>query len=115
MAAVALVGSWARGNPTAGSDVDVVILTREPALYLNEDGWASPLGVERFVREQSWGALTERRALTSSGLEVEFGITTPAWADVEPVDAGTQQVVRSGLRVLYDPDGLLARLVRAAG
>ncbi|MDQ6821929.1 MAG: nucleotidyltransferase domain-containing protein [Actinomycetota bacterium] len=31
--AVALVGSWAYGAPRADSDVDVVLLSHEPALY----------------------------------------------------------------------------------
>lgn len=57
--------------------------------------------------------MTERRVRLDSGVEIEFGFTQPTWASVDPVDAGTHRVVRDGLRPLFDPAGLLARLVAA--
>ncbi len=36
-----------------------------------------------------------------------------AWAGTEPVDPGTRRVVTDGVRVLHDPEQLLADLVRA--
>ena len=44
-------------------------------------------------------------------MEVEFGITTPAWAHIDPVDAGTARVVRDGAQIIHDPAGMLARLL----
>lgn len=37
--AVALVGSWARNTPDAGSDVDLVVLTQTPDTYAHNDAW----------------------------------------------------------------------------
>lgn len=36
-----------------------------------------------------------------------------ARAATDPVDPGTRRVVGDGLRILHDPDGLLARLLEA--
>ena len=109
--ALALVGSWARGTPREDSDVDVVLLTDVPGRYVDRDDWLPDAGGVRIVRTRRWGAITERRFALPSGLEVELGIGTPAWASVDPLDAGTRRVVSDGMRVLHDPDGLLALLV----
>lgn len=110
--AVGLVGSWARGTSRPGSDVDLVVLTDNSALYTSDSKWAAELAAE-IVETRSWGAITERRLALPSGLEVEVGIGSPSWAATTPVDPGTERVVREGFRVLYDPDGLLASLVAA--
>jgi predicted nucleotidyltransferase len=45
---VALVGSYARNTATADSDVDLVILTKEPNQYLRNKDWTRLFGkVER--------------------------------------------------------------------
>jgi uncharacterized protein len=113
--AVALVGSWARGEQTAASDVDVVVLTDDPSIYVIGEDWATDaLGADAtVVRTRAWGVLTERRVLLPSALEVEFGFAPSSWAAVDPVDPGTAAVVRHGCRLLFDPDGLLGRLVAA--
>ena len=112
--AVGLAGSWARGTARLDSDVDLVVLTEEPARFVGQDDW-----VERavgraatVVRTRTWGPLTERRLRLAGGLEVELGFVLPGWA-AEPVDEGTARVVREGFRVLHDPRGILRRLVGA--
>jgi len=113
VAAVGLAGSWARGEAHANSDVDLPVLTDEPRRYLEDEGWVRALGGLRTIKMQTWGPLTERRFVLPSGLEVESGIATPSWPVVDPVDPGTLGVVRDGFRAVYDPEGLLARLVEA--
>jgi hypothetical protein len=54
------------------------------------------------------------RAFYESGLEVEYGFTTPDWAET-PTDAGTMRVVTDGMRVVYDPQGVIGRLGREMG
>jgi uncharacterized protein len=66
-----------------------------------------------MVRTRTWGAITERRFALQSGLEIDLGVGTPAWATVDPLDGGTRKVVAEGMRVLLDPDDLLATLVSA--
>ncbi|MEU6467342.1 nucleotidyltransferase domain-containing protein [Streptomyces sp. NPDC046976] len=130
-----LVGSYARGAARPDSDVDVVLLTAEPARYLVDaaesdtaesegaesdaaefegtwDDWAGELGLGRPVRTRAWGPVTERRYTLLPGLEVEFGIGGPRWARTDPVDPGTRRVVADGARALYDPRRILAELVR---
>lgn len=111
--AVGLAGSWARGEARADSDADLVILTIEPRRYLEDEAWVRELGGLRVVETQAWGPLTERRFVLPSGLEVEAGIVPTSWASTDPIDSGTLGVVRDGFRVVYDPEGLLARLVEA--
>ena len=45
--------------------------------------------------------------------DLEFGVVSPAWATTEPIDPGTYAVASRGLLALYDPEGLLGRLVEA--
>jgi hypothetical protein len=110
-----LVGSVARGTARLGSDVDLVLLTTDVAGYLDDHRWAGELGLFELIRAKQWGPISERRFLTGSGLEIEFGIGSPSWADVDPVDPGTQRVVTDGCRILHDPNGCLARLLHACG
>jgi hypothetical protein len=65
------------------------------------------------VRTADFGAIQERRLRLTNGLVIEVGIAKPSWADANPLDAGTERVVRDGLVRLYDPDGLLATLLDA--
>ena len=113
--AVALVGSWARRAARPDSDVDLIFLTIDPFLYIERDDWADAFGIKRFVGTVQWGRLTERRAITASGLEIEFGITSAEWASVNPVDEGTLRVVTDGMTVVYDRAGRMTALSQVIG
>lgn len=109
--AVALVGSYARGAATESSDVDLVILTSVVDKYLLDRSWVSVFGEPVECREEDYGRVISVRAFYGNGLEVEYGLTTPDWADA-PVDAGTLQVVTGGMKVLHDPQRIIARMQR---
>ncbi len=113
--ALALVGSYARGDAREDSDVDLVVLTIAPGELLDDDGWLGVFGQAELVDERDFGAIGERRLRLASGLEVEVGVGAPAWASIEPLDEGTEQVASDGLIPLYDPDGILGRLLDAIG
>lgn len=114
VAAVALVGSWARGEEEAGSDVDLVLLAEAPAVYTEGEDWVDDLAPgAALIQTRDWVAIVERRLQLPSGLEADVGIGRPTWASTTPLDPGTLRVVRDGFRVVYDPRGLLAAL-RAA-
>jgi predicted nucleotidyltransferase len=112
--AVALVGSYARGAATESSDVDLVILTPGVDRYLRDRSWVSLFGGAADCREEAYGRVTSVRAFYEGGLEVEYGFTTSDWADA-PVDEGTLSVVTGGMKVLYDPRGIVARMQREIG
>jgi len=116
VAAVALVGSWVRGEEGLDSDVDLIVLTDDPPAYTQEEDWIGALAPgASLVRTGDWVAIVERRLRLPSGLEVDVGVGRPTWAAVAPVDPGTQRVLRDGLRIVHDPRGLLAALLDATG
>ncbi len=108
--AVALIGSHAAGTAGPGSDIDLVVITGDPHSQLGGRNWLDEFGVVRSVTLERWGMVTSLRVGYEGGLEVEFGIAPPRWAWTEPVDGGTREVVRAGMRILYDPNGVLAAL-----
>ncbi|MDQ3982108.1 MAG: nucleotidyltransferase domain-containing protein [Actinomycetota bacterium] len=110
---VALVGSHARGSATAGSDIDLLLVTTDPAAYVSHTRWTRELGAVGSISTEEWGAVTSVRVSYVDGPEVEFGVTSPAWTTVDPVDPGTARVVRGGFRILFDPTGSLELLAEA--
>jgi predicted nucleotidyltransferase len=105
--AVALVGSYARGEARADSDVDLVILSSAPERYLHDTGWARAFGEPVRHEIEDWGIVRSLRVRYAGGLEVEFGLTDRSWG-ADPADEGTAQVIRGGLRVVYEVEGLLS-------
>lgn len=112
--AVVLVGSYARGHPRMGSDVDLVIVS-SAVDRLTQDSWFERLRPgSTLVRVMTWGALLERRYRLRSGLHVELGLVSPSWTEL-PLDPGTRRVLGDGHIVLYDGHGLLLRADGALG
>jgi hypothetical protein len=116
--AMALVGSHARGTARADSDIDLVLLVRDPAAFRADTGWLEAALRARPMRwrDEDYGALWSRRVWVAEGDgEIEFGFAAVAWGAVDPIDAGTRRVVGDGCRILYDPGGVLGRLCVAVG
>ncbi|HEY0765437.1 MAG TPA: nucleotidyltransferase domain-containing protein [Pyrinomonadaceae bacterium] len=109
---VALVGSHAREAATEESDVDLVILTVDVTKYLQSQEWLSLFGKVEESRVENWGRLTSIRAFYEDAYEIEYGFSAPNWADV-PIDSGTRRVVSNGMKILYDPTGVLEALQKA--
>lgn len=112
--AVALVGSHARGVARPDSDVDVVLLSTEPATYIDGCDWIERFPGATLLATRRWGALTERRLVLANETEVDLGVACPSWASTRPLDPGTARVAKDGLIALHDPDGLLAEVMAAA-
>lgn len=106
---VLLVGSWARGENRASSDIDLVVLTDAKEELLRDQSWTARFGRVARQQTESYGACTSVRVWYEDGREVEFGLVLPSWANA-PLDGGTARVLRDGYRVLADKKGRFARL-----
>jgi RimJ/RimL family protein N-acetyltransferase len=113
LVAVAVVGSRARGPARGDSDLDLVLLSCDPERYFREESWAQEIGGAQVRGSAHRGMLFEQRLTTAAGLELDLGIGPPHWASTQPLDAGTERVAREGLRIVYDPEKVLARLKEA--
>jgi hypothetical protein len=95
---VALVGSQARGSATASSDVDVILLVRDPQQYFSDTVWTRTFGSPIRHVVEPYGQLTSLRVWYEHGLEVEFGFGDEHWPD----DPGGRAVMADGMKVLLD-------------
>jgi len=91
------------------SDINIVLLTNDPATYIVSTGWWGFLGRAELIATRQWGPLTGRRIALPSGLEIEFGIAPPSRASIDPPDPGTVRVIRDGQQIIHDPDGYCER------
>lgn len=105
--AIGLVGSHARNTAREDSDVDLVIITEEPGKFLSKTEWTEIFGAVAKQQVEDYGMLISLRVWYQTRLEVEYGLTTRAWAQV-PLDEGTQAVVKDGMRVLFEREPLLS-------
>ncbi len=110
---LALVGSHARGAAHPDSDVDLVMLCQNPAALANSKDWVAQFGEVREVLPEQYGIVPALRVFYEGGLEVEYGLNPLVWVDI-PLDAGTRRVISDGMRILYDPAGLLRKAQIAA-
>ena len=111
--AVGLAGSYARGEARDTSDVDLVILLRDPDMYVRDTKWTQRFGDVSRQRIEDWGLVTSVRVWYKDGSEVEYGLADADWGAV-PLDEGTRRVVADGLRLLFEREPLLSRCVSAS-
>jgi len=107
--AVALVGSYVRGSATPESDIDLVILAKDPDSLVRDAAWVARFGPVQSRQVEDYGRVTSVRIRYDGALEVEYGLTGSVWAAVPP-DEGTRRTVSGGMRVLLEHDRLLSRL-----
>jgi aminoglycoside 6-adenylyltransferase len=114
--AAVVIGSRARTDHPADewADLDIIVFATDVERYIASADWVENVGVHwlTFV-EPTLGGGWERRVLFDGGLDVDFAFD-PAHVlgqmvagDIPPDVA---DIVRRGVRVLVDKDGLLAQL-----
>jgi len=111
--AAALVGSYARGNATESSDVDLVLLILDPQAYLADVGWADQFGKVERLQTGEWGRVRPVRDWYSGGPEVGFGFTDTTWG-LDASDRGIKSVIVSGIQAVCEKDGCLTARVNPA-
>jgi uncharacterized protein len=109
IAALALVGSYAREAARPGSDVDLVVITSDPARYLDDLSWTTGFGAVSHHQLEDYGKVISVRVWYADGLEVEYGITSEDWAAL-PLDEGTRAVISDGMKVLFERGDILSKL-----
>jgi len=105
-----LVGSYARGDASPESDVDLVILTSRPDAFLSNTSWVGNFGSPSSVVTEDWGKVQSIRVHYVDGPEVEYGITTSDWA-THPIPQSTQNVLADGMKLLFDRTGELEKAI----
>jgi predicted nucleotidyltransferase len=104
-----LVGSHASREATPDSDIDLVLLCKNPTKYLEETGWIDEFGAMKDQKVEDWGKVKSLRVWYQNGLEVEFGFAAQDWID-QPLDEGTLRVLSPGYKILLDKESRLANL-----
>jgi nucleotidyltransferase-like protein len=111
---LAVVGSWARGTARGDSDIDLVLLVREPEDFRGQDWPGEIAWCEACVaqwHDADYGVAWSSHLQLSDSREIEFTFCRPSWADTDPVEEGTAQVISGGCRVLLDKSGLFEKLL----
>ena len=116
--AAIIIGSRARLDHPADewSDLDIVVHTSDPQRYLANTDWLENVGNPwlTFV-EQTPGGGPERRVMFEGGLDVDFAIIPAEWGQQvmsTGVPADLADIIRRGVRVIVDKDGLAAQLLQ---
>lgn len=114
--ALALVGSWARGNPKSDSDLDLIIVANSPQAYRVPTKWLrgihfakAALKIRRY-ETCVYGNVWSSHIYLEPEAEVELTFAAPAWACTNPIDPGTRSIVADAFRTIVDKDGTLSRL-----
>ena len=107
--AVALVGSYSRNSASPESDVDLIVVTSPPNIYLEYKQWTSLFG--RVLRDQveSYEKCTSLRVWYDEGFEVEFGFVDESWA-ARPLDKGARKIVADGMKIMFERSPILSIL-----
>lgn len=117
--AMAVCGSWARGNPRPHSDVDLLIIAQDPERLCRSQEWIREMrfcdASFRYVGHQgsAYGAVWSAHIELEPQAELELTFAEESWASVDPVDPGTRGIVIDAFNIVVDKDGVLRRLQSA--
>ena len=103
---MALTGSWARGEATDSSDLDLLFLTDQAADYRRSRKWMRDIRFERTTTTD-YGVVWSRHLHLVPSAEIELTFANSFWAALDPLDAGTRGVIQGGFEPIFDKDGIL--------
>ncbi|MGB3655303.1 MAG: nucleotidyltransferase domain-containing protein [Rivularia sp. (in: cyanobacteria)] len=122
--ALALVGSYARGEAKPNSDIDLMVITSNTEFFRQNHNWIHEINWESInykiltFNDAQYGVVWSRHIYLSSlnnefnNIKVEISFGLPTWASVNPIDSGTFNVVSRGCKIIYDPQGILTNTTR---
>ena len=119
--ALAVCGSWARGNPRPDSDLDLLVIARDAAECRDNQSFVERLPYQqaqltyRSHSTKTYGVVWSAHIHLEPDAELELTFASTDWASVDPVDPGTRKVVSDAFRIVLDKDGRLARLAEVCG
>lgn len=126
--ALALVGSYARGEATLESDIDLMVIASDVEFFRHNYDWMHQIDWESInYKIQKWndaeyGVVWSRHIYLSNlnndlfnnfnnKLKVEISFGLPTWASINPIDSGTFGVVSRSCQIIYDPQSILINLM----
>ncbi|AFY58127.1 putative nucleotidyltransferase [Rivularia sp. PCC 7116] len=122
--ALALVGSYARGEAKPESDIDLMFVTSDTEFFRQDNRWIHEISWEDISHQilkwndAQYGVVCSRHIYlanltkeSNNEVKIEFSFGLPSWASVNPIDSGTFEVVSPGCKIIYDPHRLLAKLI----
>ncbi len=121
--ALALVGSYARGEAKPDSDIDLMVITSNTEFFRQNYDWIHEISWESInykiltFNDAQYGVVWSRHIYLSSSnnefnnIKVEISFGLPTWASINPIDSGTLDVVNRGFKIIYDPQGILTKLM----
>jgi aminoglycoside 6-adenylyltransferase len=109
--ALALIGSESKPDGLADrwSDLDLALVVRDPSVYLSSPHWIADIGEYTLhtVERGADGEIHERRAVFSSGVDVDF-IILPAERCLQGFgDTWIAGIAAQGMKTLLDKDAML--------
>jgi hypothetical protein len=111
--AVALVGSYARGQARDASDIDLIIVARDPEPFIRDPGWTRRFGGVDRQQVEHYGKVTSLRTFYDDCHEVEYGWSDDSWPAL-PLVEGTREVLAGGFKVLFERSPILTVAIRSA-
>jgi len=117
--AMGVCGSWARGNARPDSDLDILIIARDPDRLRRRQEWIGELKFRdadfRYLSHKTarYGAVWSAHIQLEPAAEVELGLAGESWASTSPIDSGTRHIVNDAFKIVVDKDGRLERLIAA--
>jgi predicted nucleotidyltransferase len=117
--AMAMLGSWVRGNPRPDSDLDLLLLSDLAPDYQRSKTWLTEIdfqnaGFQLQSNESAfYGVVWSQHLHLLPAAEVELTFAQCSWAGTDPVDIGTQVIVIDAFQIIFDRDGILAKLIGA--
>jgi predicted nucleotidyltransferase len=117
--AMAMLGSWVRGNPRPDSDLDLLLLSDLAPDYQRCGMWLTEIDFQsagfrlRSNESAIYGVVWSHHVYLLPAAEVELTFAKCSWSNTDPIDTGTRVIVKDAFRIIFDRDGILAKLVGA--